>query len=70
MIIALVGKKSGGVMNFFPYDLSPRVVNVPGINEHDEIIWIEVKSKVLPRPLINIIVRCFYYSPGQKIGKT
>ena len=35
-------------------NLSPREVNVPGIYEYDEIIWIKVKSKVLPRPLTNI----------------
>ena len=59
-------KKGGGVMIFRCDNLSPREVNVPGINEHDEIVWIEVKPKVLPRPLTNIIVGCFYYSPGWK----
>ena len=33
-----LGKKGRGVMIFCPDILSPREVNVPGINEYDEII--------------------------------
>jgi len=58
--------KGGRVMIFCRDNLSLREVNVPGINEHDEIIWIKVKPKVLPHPLTKIIVGGFYYSPDQK----
>ena len=66
MIITLV--KRVEVVMFFCHDnLSPREVNVPGINEYKEIILVKVEPKVLTRPLTNIIVDCFYYSPGQKL---
>jgi len=61
-----LGKKGGGVLIFCRDNLSPREVNVPGINEYDEITWIKVKTKVFPHPLTNIIVGCFYYSSSPK----
>ena len=53
MIVTLT--KGGGVMIFCSDNLSPKEVNVPGINEYNEIIWIKVKPKVLPCLLINNI---------------
>jgi len=46
-------------------ELTPKLITIPSIDDYDEITWISIKPKVLPRPLSNILVCNFYYSPGQ-----
>ena len=52
-----LGKKGGRVMIFRRNNLSPREVNVSGINEHDEMIGLKLNRY----PLTNIIVGCWLF---------
>jgi len=54
------GKKGGGVLFFTKSNLYPKVIQVPNLSECDEILWLSVRPKVLPRPFSIIAIAVFY----------
>lgn len=64
-----LGKKGGGVMLMVRDELAPQKINVPHLNEYDEILWVLVRPKRLPRSVANIAVCVFYSSPSQQASQ-
>jgi len=58
----LLGKKGGGIACFVYEQLAPRLLQIPHIND-DEIIWIMIRPKKLPRSIAGVIIGVFYCSP-------
>ena len=61
-----LGKKGGGILFFIRNDLYPSEIPIPCLNPFDEVMWVCVRPKVLPRPFNLIVLCCFYYSPNQR----
>ena len=64
-----LGKKGGGVMLMVRDELAPQKINVPHLNEYDEILWVLVRPKRLPRSVSNKAVCVFYSSPSQQASQ-
>jgi hypothetical protein len=60
-----LGKKGGGIMTLVHEYFKPQLLNIPFLEDNDEIIWVKAQPKRLPRPLSAIAMCVFYYSPGQ-----
>ena len=60
----LLGKKEEELTLVHEY-FKPQLLNIPFLEDNDEIIWVKAQPKRLPRPLSAIAVCVFYYSPGQ-----
>ena len=54
-------------MFFTKSNLYPKVIRFPSLSEYDEILWLCVRPKVLPRPFNIIAIAVFYYSSNQNI---
>jgi hypothetical protein len=62
-----LGKKGGGILLFVREYLCPRPIPPPDFNEFEEILWMCIRPKVLPRPLNIIMVGLFYFAPNQNL---
>ena len=58
-----LGKKGGGVACFVREQLAPRLLQIPHIDDDDEMIWIMIRPKKLPRSVTGIVIGAFYCSP-------
>ena len=64
-----LGKKGGGILFFVRNDFYPSEILVPCLTPFDEILWVCVRPKVLPRPFNLFVLCCFYYFPGQRAAE-
>ena len=62
-----LGRNGGGVLFFTKNNLYPKVIRVPSLSEYDEILWLSIRPKVLPRPFNIIAIAVIYYSLYQNI---
>ena len=64
-----LGKKGGGILFFVRDNLQPKLIPTPNLSDYDEILWLSLRPKVLPRPFNLIVTAVFYHSPNQSIDQ-
>ena len=60
-----LGKKGGGVLIYAHEIFKAARLDVPFLTEYDEIMWVILKPRRLPRKFTGIALCVYYYSPGQ-----
>ena len=60
----LLGKKGGDVACFVREQFAPQLLLIPHIDDDNEMIWIMIQPKKLPRSVTGIVIGVFYCSPS------